>query len=138
MINPVRVIFAVPLIAAVNGILMGLGNRAYEVMSGNYSVIEWPGSFQVLFWYTAIFATIAGTILAPVMVWVGTKIPNPKVAYLIVIGVVFGPIPLLLLEGGRLEGWTTLLTFSSLGAVSATLWWILVEKHRFGTESEHV
>ncbi|MFN0045549.1 MAG: hypothetical protein ACKVOS_03700 [Sphingorhabdus sp.] len=130
MINPARVIVAILLIAAANGILMGLGNRAYELVTDDYSIIEWPGSFYLLFWYTAIFATFAGMLLAPVMLWVGSRLPLPKLRYLIMVGLAVGPLPFIIMEGLDAESFNGLLVFSLLGAFSAFLWWLLVEKHR--------
>jgi hypothetical protein len=130
LINPLRPILAVPVIALLNAVLMGLGDGAYNLIADNDPVIKWPGSFWILFWYTLIFASIAGLVLAPIMVGVGSKIPEPKLAYLLGVGLIVGPAPFLLLDGFNSDSVRAAFIFSLLGGFSAMLWWYLVEKHR--------
>ena len=130
MINPLRPIFAVPIIALLNALLMGLGDGAYNLVADTDPLIKWPGSFWLLFWGTLIFASVAGSVLAPIMVWVGSKIPQPKLGYLLGIGLIVGPIPFLLMEGLSFESLNGIFVFSLLGGLSAVVWWHLVEKHR--------
>jgi hypothetical protein len=127
----------VPLIAFVNAVVMGLGDGAYKLISERHSAIEWPNSFWILFWYTFILATFVGAILAPIMTWVGAKLPKPKLRYLLIIGLVFGPLPFVLLEGSSVDSSSGLLVFSILGGLSSILWWYLVEKHRTDIVFKH-
>jgi hypothetical protein len=109
---------------------MGLGDGAYSLVADTNPVIKWPGSFWILFWYTLIFASLAGLMLAPVMVWAGSKIPEPKLAYLFGLGLIVGPAPFLLLEGLGSDSLKAAFIFSLLGGISAVIWFYLVEKHR--------
>jgi hypothetical protein len=127
----------VPVIALLNAALVGLGDGAYRLVADKDSVIEWPGSFWILFWYTLIFASVAGVVLAPVMVWAGSKIPEPKFGYLLGVGLIVGPIPFLLLEGLGTDSLNGLFVFSLLGGLSAIVWWRLVEKHRLVLEIDN-
>ena len=135
MINPLRPVLAVPAIALLNAVLMGLGDGAYNLIADTNPVIKWPGSFQSLFWYTLIFASLAGLVLAPIMVWVGSRIPEPKLGYLLGIGLIVGPMPFLILEGLSSDSFSGVFVFSLLGGISAVLWWYLVEKHRMVLEA---
>jgi hypothetical protein len=136
--NPLRPILAVPVIALLNAVLMGLGDGAYNLIADTSPALGWSGSFKIVFWYTLIFATLAGLVLAPLMVWVGPKIPQPKFRYLLVIGLIAGPIPFLLFEGLGIDSVNGLAVFSLLGGLSSISWWHLVEKHRFVLEIENV
>jgi uncharacterized membrane protein YoaK (UPF0700 family) len=122
-------VVAVFVIALVDAILMGLGNHAYEITTGNYSIISWPDSFWLLFEYTLIFALAAGAVLAPIFYSLGRKLPEPKLLWLLLIGVVIGPLPIAALDA-RLPEATTIVSFSLLGFVSAAIWWLLVEASR--------
>ena len=114
---------------------MGLGNGIWELLSGQKSVIPWPDSFWMLFRYTLIAAIIIGAVLAPLTLWAGAKLPSPKLPKLLAIGALIGPIPFFAIEGASPDAWSALVTFSSLGVLSAFLWWHLVEKHREIEES---
>jgi hypothetical protein len=138
LISPLRPILAVPIIALLNAVLMGLGDRAYKQIVDSHSAIQWPDSFWILFWYTLIFASTTGLALAPIMVWAGARIPQPKPRYLLGIGLIVGPLPFVLLEGLSGSSLTGLAAFSLLGGTSAIAWWHLVEKHRTVLESKNV
>ena len=109
---------------------MGLGDGAYNLIANPNPVIKWPASFWILFWHTLIFAAVIGVMLAPIMIWVGSRLPKPKLNYLLTIGFIAGPVPFLLMEGICNSNFTGVLVFSLLGGFSAVLWWYLVEKHR--------
>jgi hypothetical protein len=127
----------VPIIALLNAVLVGLGDGAYQLVVDTNSVIKWPGSFQILFLYTLIFASLAGLVLAPIMLWLSPRIPQPTLYYLVGIGLIAGPIPFLLLEGLSIESLNGLVIFSLLGGLSAVIWWHIVEKHRLILELDN-
>jgi hypothetical protein len=122
-------VLAVPTIALVDAVLMGFGNRVYEVATGTYSVFAWPDSFWLLFWYTFVFATIAGAILAPIFYFGAKKKPPIPLPALLLAGALLGPIPIALLDK-QLPNVMAVAVFSTLGMVSGAIWWLMVETPR--------
>ena len=129
MIKKPHPVLAVPVIALADAVLMGLGNRAYELVTGKFSIVSWPESFRLLFWYTLIFALLAGVVLSPIFYALGKKLPEPKLLWLTVAGIMLGPVPITVLDGHLPES-IALAAFCALGVVSAAIWWILVEAQR--------
>ena len=122
-------ILAVPIIAFIDAVLMGAGNGLYEWMTQNHSIIPWPDSFWLLFRYTFVIALLAGVVLGPIFVAARKRWPEPKLAWLVLLGALLGPLPLAILVG-ELPETTALLVFSALGMTSAGLWWLIVESPR--------
>lgn len=118
-----RGLAAVPLIALVNGLALGSTIFLFE-----QSTFAWQ-AFWMTLWFTAIIALVVGMLLLGPALVIGQYLPQPKLGWLVLIGGVMGPLPILFL-GARGFVISTLVTFVALGVLSALLWWTLVERHR--------
>ena len=115
-----------PLIAFADGLAMGAMSLVFDVQA----LTSGWAAFWLLFWTTSVAALIVGAVLALPMLWIAEGIAGPKLPILLLIGALAGPVPIFLLDGGGVFVAETIVVFAILGALSAFLWWLLVERHR--------
>ena len=117
---------SVPLIALVVAISLAL----FEVATApDGSMFTDADLFRLVFGYTAVFAFLIGIILAVPMLILGEYLPRPRLASLLVIGVLLGSAIAVLLADGDAES-RNVSGMALMGLLSAVLWWRFVERHR--------
>jgi uncharacterized membrane protein HdeD (DUF308 family) len=119
---------AVPLIALIVAVLLA----SYSVLTEpEDSLIKGWDLAQVTFSYALLIALPVGAVLAIPTIMLSDLLPNPRWAWLVCTGACLS-----VLIGMALffESWTSsaelVFTFAAVGAVSAALWWLLVDRHR--------
>ncbi len=123
-----RAALSVPVIALFVAIMSAL---IAVVTEPDNALIEGWSLAWVTFDYTLIVAISVGVALSFPTVIFGDRLPHPRWAWLVGLGIVLSAtLGLLMLVFAGNSAFDIVMLFGALGAVSAGLWWLLVERYR--------